>query len=300
MKSVGEVMAIGRNFEEAIQKAIRMLEIGKDGLVSNSSINSEKKEDIESIEQALLHPTDDILFSVVRALQIGMEIDRINSLSLIDPWFLFRIKSILDTECELKKAGFDKDTIRKAKTKGFSDKQIARCLGTDELKIRGFRKKFGIKPIIKQIDSLSAEWPARTNYLYMTYSGATDDIKIRSSDKGVVVLGAGPYRIGSSVEFDWGTVNMVWGLKENGISNVSIINCNPETVSTDYDISDRLYFEELTFERVMDIYEKEHPTGIVTCVGGQSANNLTPRLAEQGAIIIGTKSEDVDRAEEIG
>ena len=298
MKSVGEVMAIGRNFEESIQKAIRMLEIGKDGLVSNSPIYPERKEDIESIEQALLHPTDDILFTVVKALQMGMDIDRINALSSIDPWFLFRIKRILDMEAELKRAGFDKDIIRKAKTIGFSDKQIGRCLGTDDLKIRGFRKKFGIKPVIKQIDSLSAEWPARTNYLYMTYGGITDDIKIGSSDKGVIVLGAGPYRIGSSVEFDWGTVNMVWGLKENGISNVSVINCNPETVSTDYDISDRLYFEELTFERVMDIYEKENPTGVVTCVGGQTANNLTPSLAEHGASIIGTRSEDVDRAED--
>jgi carbamoyl-phosphate synthase large subunit len=161
------------------------------------------------------------------------------------------------------------------------------------------REKFGIKPVIKQIDTLAAEWPAKTNYLYMTYGGQTDDIEFKYGDKrSVLVLGAGPYRIGSSVEFDWGTVNMVWGLKENGVSEVSIINCNPETVSTDYDIPERLYFEELTFERVMDIYQKEQPSGTVTCVGGQTANNLTPHLAKAGVKIIGTSSNAVDTAED--
>jgi carbamoyl-phosphate synthase large subunit len=169
----------------------------------------------------------------------------------------------------------------------------------DELKLRTFRKRFGINPVVKQIDTLAAEWPAKTNYLYLTYGGQTDDIELgRKEEKSVAVIGAGPYRIGSSVEFDWGTVNMVWGLKENGIKEVSIINCNPETVSTDYDVPDRLYFEELTFERVMDIYEKENPIGIVTCVGGQTANNLTPKLARAGVNIIGTGSYDVDRAED--
>jgi carbamoyl-phosphate synthase large subunit len=161
------------------------------------------------------------------------------------------------------------------------------------------RKRFGIKPVVKQIDTLAAEWPAKTNYLYLTYGGQTDDIEVEHKDeKSAIVLGAGPYRIGSSVEFDWGTVNMVWGLKENGIREVSIINCNPETVSTDYDVPERLYFEELTFERVMDIYEKEKPKGIVTCVGGQTANNLAPKLALAGVHIIGTSSENVDRAED--
>jgi carbamoyl-phosphate synthase large subunit len=161
------------------------------------------------------------------------------------------------------------------------------------------RERFGIKPVIKQIDTLAAEWPAKTNYLYMTYGGLTDDIEFEHGyEKSVLVLGAGPYRIGSSVEFDWGTVNMVWGLKENGVSKVSIINCNPETVSTDYDIPERLYFEELTFERVMDIYQKEQPSGTVTCVGGQTANNLTPHLAKAGVKIIGTSSNAVDAAED--
>jgi carbamoyl-phosphate synthase large subunit len=168
----------------------------------------------------------------------------------------------------------------------------------DEITVRKLRKKFGIQPVIKQIDTLAAEWPAQTNYLYLTYGGDIDDIKIRKKDKNAIVLGAGPYRIGSSVEFDWGTVNMVRGLKENGINEVSIINCNPETVSTDFDISDRLYFEEITFERVMDIYEKENDAEIVTCVGGQTANNLTLKLAENGAKIIGTEAKDVDRAED--
>ena len=305
MKSVGEVMAIGRNFEEAIQKAIRMCEIGKDGLIANSDIlkcNPRDCEDnIESIEQALLHPNDEVIFSVIKAMSAGMTIKRINELSAIDPWFLTRIKKIFDMHNKLCKSTFDEDIIREAKKMGFSDKQIGRCLGLDELNIRDLRQKFGIKPIIKQIDTLAAEWPAKTNYLYMTYGGQTDDIQLtdnRHKAKSAIVLGGGPYRIGSSVEFDWGTVNMVAGLKENGIKEVSIINCNPETVSTDYDFCDRLYFEELTFERVMDIYEKENPTGIVTCVGGQTANNLAPKLSKYGVRIIGTKSEDVDRAED--
>jgi carbamoyl-phosphate synthase large subunit len=300
MKSVGEVMAIGTNFEEVIQKAIRMCEIGKDGLVANSDMHTTlKTEDIEAIEQALLHPTDDIMFTVVKAIRAGMTITAINQLSAIDPWFLARIKSIVDMEDKLQKSDFDDNIIREAKRIGFSDKQIGRCLDIDELKLRRLRERFGIKPVIKQIDTLAAEWPAKTNYLYMTYGGLTDDIEFEHRDKkSVLVLGAGPYRIGSSVEFDWGTVNMVWGLKENGVKEVSIINCNPETVSTDYDIPDRLYFEELTFERVMDIYQKEEPSGIVTCVGGQTSNNLTPNLAKAGVKIIGTSSNDVDTAED--
>ena len=299
MKSVGEVMAIGRNLEEVIQKAIRMCDIGMDGLVANLDNSvADLTQNTEALEQALLHPNDEIIFTIVRAIRAGMTIDRINQLSAIDPWFLIKIKNIVDMEEKLRNSNLDLDLIKKAKKIGFSDRQIGRCLGLDEFKCREIRQKFGIKPVVKQIDTLSAEWPAKTNYLYMTYGGEVDDILIENSKRSAIVLGAGPYRIGSSVEFDWGTVNMVWALKENGIKEVSIINCNPETVSTDYDVSNRLYFEELTFERVMDIYEKENPSGIVTCVGGQTANNLNPYLAKYGVNIIGTSSEDVDRAED--
>ena len=299
MKSVGEVMAIGRNLEEVIQKAIRMCDIGMDGLVANANNSvADLTQNSEALEQALLHPNDEIIFTIVRAIRAGMTIDRINQLSAIDPWFLIKIKNIVDMEEKLRNSNLDLDLIKKAKKIGYSDRQLGRCLGLDESKCREIRQKFGIKPVVKQIDTLSAEWPAKTNYLYMTYGGEVDDILIENSKSSAIVLGAGPYRIGSSVEFDWGTVNMVWALKKNGIKEVSIINCNPETVSTDYDVSDRLYFEELTFERVMDIYEKENPSGIVTCVGGQTANNLNPYLAKYGVNIIGTSSEDVDRAED--
>jgi carbamoyl-phosphate synthase large subunit len=297
MKSVGEVMAIGRTFEEVIQKAIRMCAIGKDGLVLN---NEEMKDlNIEEIEQALLHPSDKILFYIVEALKMGLSIERINQLSAIDPWFLQKINNIVKMEDQLKNSNtFDSKLLLKAKQQGFSDKQIGKSIGLDELKIRNLRKKMNIFPVVKQIDTLAAEWPAKTNYLYMTYGGSEDDIIIQSNRTNAIVLGAGPYRIGSSVEFDWGTVNMVWGLEKNGVKEVSVINCNPETVSTDYDICSRLYFEELTFERVMDIYEKEQPLGIVTCVGGQTANTLTPILAKNGASIIGTSSDNIDRAED--
>jgi carbamoyl-phosphate synthase large subunit len=305
MKSVGEVMAIGRSFEEVVQKAIRMCDMGKDGLVSNANNNSSPArapEDIERIEQALIHPNDEIIFAVVEAMKAGMTIERIYQLSAVDPWFLTKIKNIVDMEDRLRKSTIvDEDLIRNAKKMGFSDKQIARCQNLDEMQVRSFREKFGIKPVVKQIDTLAAEWPAKTNYLYLTYGGQTDDIKVEDNngkDSRMIVFGAGPYRIGSSVEFDWGTVNMVWGLKENGVKEISVINCNPETVSTDYDICDRLYFEELTLERVLDICEKEKPTGVVTCVGGQTANNLTPKLAKNAVNIIGTSSEDVDRAED--
>jgi carbamoyl-phosphate synthase large subunit len=305
MKSVGEVMAIGRSFEEVVQKAIRMCDMGKDGLVSNANNNSSPArapEDIERIEQALIHPNDEIIFAVVEAMKAGMTIERIYQLSAVDPWFLTKIKNIVDMEDRLRKSTIvDEDLIRNAKKMGFSDKQIARCQNLDEMQVRSFREKFGIKPVVKQIDTLAAEWPAKTNYLYLTYGGQADDIKVEDNngkDSRMIVLGAGPYRIGSSVEFDWGTVNMVWGLKENGVKEISVINCNPETVSTDYDICDRLYFEELTLERVLDICEKEKPTGVVTCVGGQTANNLTLKLAKNAVNIIGTSSEDVDRAED--
>jgi carbamoyl-phosphate synthase large subunit len=300
MKSVGEVMAIGRSFEEVVQKAIRMCDIGKDGLVANANSSSTPaQEDLERIEQALIHPNDEIIFAVVEAMKVGMSIERIYELSAIDPWFLVKIKNIVEVEAKLRKSSFDEGLIRTAKKMGFSDRQIARCQNLEEMQVRTFREKFGIIPVVKQIDTLAAEWPAKTNYLYLTYGGREDDVKVEAkAESRMVVLGAGPYRIGSSVEFDWGTVNMVWGLKENGVKEISVINCNPETVSTDYDICDRLYFEELTLERVLDICDKEHPTGIVTCVGGQTANNLTPKLAKKGIRIIGTSSEDVDRAED--
>ncbi|HKG31788.1 MAG TPA: carbamoyl-phosphate synthase (glutamine-hydrolyzing) large subunit, partial [Nitrososphaeraceae archaeon] len=299
MKSVGEIMAIGRNFEEVIQKAIRMCDIGMDGLVANADNETANwSEYTEALEQALLHPDDEIIFTVVKAIRAGMTIKRINQLSAIDPWFLTKIKNIVDIELKLRNSELDIDLIKEGKKIGFSDRQIGRCIGLDEFKCRELRQKFGIKPVVKQIDTLSAEWPAKTNYLYITYGGQEDDIVIEKSKESAIVLGAGPYRIGSSVEFDWGTVNMVWALKENGIKEVSIINCNPETVSTDYDVSNRLYFEELTFERVMDIYEKEKASGIVTCVGGQTANNLTPYLTKYGVKIIGTSSDGVDRAED--
>jgi carbamoyl-phosphate synthase large subunit len=298
MKSVGEVMAIGRTFEEVMQKAIRMCDMGKDGLVANAN-SPPAADDIERIEQALMHPNDEIIFAVVEAMKAGMSIERIYQLSFIDPWFLVKIKNIVDMEELLRKISFDENIVKKAKKLGFSDKQIARCQNLDEMQVRSFREKFGIRPAVKQIDTLAAEWPAKTNYLYMTYGGNEDDVKVEGDGKSrMIVLGAGPYRIGSSVEFDWGTVNMVWGLKENGTKEISVINCNPETVSTDYDICDRLYFEELTLERVLDICRKENPTGVVTCVGGQTANNLTPKLSKNGINIIGTSAEDVDRAED--
>src|SRR3712207_1666119 len=219
----------------------------------------------------------------------------------IDPWFLLKIKNIVDMEEEIrcKSNSFDEQLIKKAKKMGFSDKQLARCLNLEEMQVRNLRQKFNIRPVTKQIDTLAAEWPAKTNYLYLSYGGETDDVKVKDSNKSrMIVLGAGPYRIGSSVEFDWGTVNTVWALKENGIKEISVINCNPETVSTDYDICDRLYFEELTLERVLDICEKERPIGVVTSVGGQTANNLTPKLAKCGISIVGTSAENVDKAED--
>jgi carbamoyl-phosphate synthase large subunit len=302
MKSVGEVMAIGRTFEEVLQKAIRMCDIGKDGLVANTnSPPTPTPEDMERIEQALIHPNDEIIFHIVEAIKAGMSVERIYQLSFIDPWFLTKIKNIVEMEAQLRQATtFDENTIRRAKKLGFSDIQIARCQNLDEMQVRALRQKFGIRPAVKQIDTLAAEWPAKTNYLYVTYGGNEDDVKVEenSQTNRMIVLGAGPYRIGSSVEFDWGTVNMVWGLKDNGVKEISVINCNPETVSTDYDICDRLYFDELTLERVLDICEIEKPTGVVTCVGGQTANNLTLKLAKNGIKIIGTSAEDVDRAED--
>ena len=295
MKSVGEVMAIGRTFEESLQKSIRMLDIGNDGLVLNRANGKTYNE--EEIENKLSHHDDRILYYVAIALKMGISVERIYKLSTIDPWFIEKIKNIVEMESKLKDSELEAPLLWKAKKLGFSDKQIARAKDKTPDEVRDLRKKFGVLPSVKQIDTLAAEWPAVTNYLYLTYGGHSDDVEIPSDQKGIVVLGAGPYRIGSSVEFDWGTVNMVWGLQENGEKHVSVVNCNPETVSTDYDICTRLYFEELTQERILDIIEFENPKGIITCVGGQTANNLTPGLAQHGVNILGTSAHDVDRAE---
>ena len=296
MKSVGEVMAIGRTFEESFQKSIRMLDIGNDGLVLNRS--NGKKYTEEEIEYAISHHDDQILYNVAIALKMGISVERIYKLSTVDPWFIEKIQNIVNLESKLATSELDEPIMREAKKMGFSDKQIARSKGKSQDEIRDLRKKLGVIPSIKQIDTLAAEWPAVTNYLYLTYGGNSNDVEIPSDEHGIVVVGAGPYRIGSSVEFDWGTVNMVWGLQENGEKSVTVVNCNPETVSTDYDICTRLYFEELTQERLLDITEFEHPKGIVTCVGGQTANNLTPKLAQHGVNILGTSAHDVDRAED--
>ena len=296
MKSVGEVMAVGRSFEESLQKSIRMLDIGNDGLVLNR-VNG-KTYDEEQLEDHLSHPDDLILYYVAAAIKMGISVERIYKLSSINPWFIEKIKNIVEIESRLKQEEITTSLLWEAKKKGFSDKQIARAKNKSAEEIREIRKKAKVLPSVKQIDTLSAEWPAITNYLYLTYGGNQNDILINPDEKGVMVLGAGPYRIGSSVEFDWGTVNMVWGLQENGEKNVSVVNCNPETVSTDYDICNRLYFEELTLERILDIAEFENPKGIVTCVGGQTANNLTLGLAKNGINILGTAAHDVDRAED--
>lgn len=295
MKSVGEVMAVGRCFEESLQKSIRMIDIGNDGLVANR--NDSKLYDVEEIENRLQNPDDHILYYVAAALKQGISVERIHKLSAIDQWFIEKIQNIVDVEKKLTETKLDTKLLRDAKRFGFSDKQIGRLVGKDDLEIRKIRKEAKIIPVVKQIDTLAAEWPAKTNYLYLTYGGTTNDFEVESSQERIVVLGAGPYRIGSSVEFDWGTVNMVWGLQENGIKEVSVINCNPETVSTDYDICDRLYFEELTLERILDIADFEKPAGIVTAVGGQTANNLTPKLAKNGIKIVGTAYENIDKAE---
>jgi len=300
MKSVGEVMAIGRTFEEALQKAVRMLDIGKIGLVGNS--DEDEPEPIEVIKDCLMNPTDERLFKIVKAMKMGVSIEEIYRLSGIDPWFLYKIKNILNMEERLKKIKLsDKgaaEVIREAKRLGFSDAQIAKYLRVSEEDVRRFRKAHGIIPVVKQIDTLAAEWPAKTNYLYLTYNGDEDDISFDNEKRKVIVLGAGVFRIGSSVEFDWSCVNTVWALKKYGIDEAIVINYNPETVSTDYDISDKLYFEEITFERVLDIYEKENPLGVIVSVGGQIPNNIALKLSGAGVRILGTSSESIDAAED--
>jgi len=298
MKSVGEVMAIGRTFEEALQKAVRMLDIGKIGIVGDD----EEPEPLESILDALENPTDERLFKVAKALKMGVSVEKIYDLSGIDPWFLYKIRNIVEMEKKLRSLDLNDERapeiIREAKRLGFSDAQIARCLKIDEMEVRRIRKRFKIIPVVKQIDTLAAEWPAQTNYLYMTYSGDEDDIKFDSGKKKVIVLGAGVFRIGSSVEFDWSGVNTIWALKKRDVDEAIMVNYNPETVSTDYDISDKLYFEELTLERVLDIYEKERPFGVIVSVGGQIPNNLALKLSRAGVRLLGTSSRSIDLAED--
>ncbi|MBD3353850.1 MAG: carbamoyl-phosphate synthase (glutamine-hydrolyzing) large subunit [Candidatus Lokiarchaeota archaeon] len=317
MKSVGEVMAIGRNFEEVLQKAIRMLDVGLKGEVCNSK-NLLPEKTREEIEEELKHPTDRRIFYVADAIKMGVSIDEIYKLSWIDKWFLYKIENIVEIEDMLGQINLLTDdqiknkAIRYAKKFGFSDGQIAIAMNTDTVKIRNLRRRYSIVPVVKQIDTLAAEWPAATNYLYMTYGGTSDDLDFEKSHeyfkdptkKKIVVLGSGVYRIGASVEFDWGCVNMAWALKKQGVEEVIMINYNPETVSTDYDVSDKLYFEELSGERVMDILEKEKPFGTVVSVGGQIGNNLTQKFTKYREVfrklnleILGTEGRDINRAE---
>jgi carbamoyl-phosphate synthase large subunit len=300
MRSVGEVMSIGRCLEEALQKATRMLDIGKNGLVCNE--DDSEPESIEKIKDVLANPTDERLFKIVKALKMGISIEEIYRLSGVDPFFLYKIKNIIDMEAKLCALNLSDnsaaDMIKEAKRIGFSDQQIAFCQNTTESAVREFRKKANIIPSIKQIDTLAAEWPAKTNYLYLTYGGDEDDIELSNDKSKVIVLGAGVFRIGSSVEFDWCGVNTIWALKKNGIHEAIMVNYNPETVSTDYDVSDKLYFEELTTERILDIYEKENPLGLIASVGGQIPNNLALKLANSGVKLLGTSAENIDLAED--
>jgi len=300
MRSVGEVMAIGRCFEEALQKAVRMLDIGKIGLVCNPEDAEPESE--ERLRDEMAHPTDERLYKITKALRMGIPIMEIYRLSGVDPFFLYKIQNIVNMEDKLKALNLaDSDAvevIREAKRIGFSDEQIAVCQKTNAAAIRNFRKTANIIPAVKQIDTLAAEWPAKTNYLYLTYGGDEDDIELSSTTSKVIVLGAGVFRIGSSVEFDWCGVNTIWALKKNGIQEAIMVNYNPETVSTDYDVSDKLYFEELTTERILDIYEKENPLGVITSVGGQIPNNLAMKLSNAGVKLLGTTAEDVDLAED--
>ena len=300
MKSVGEVMAIGRCLEEALQKAARMLDIGKRGLVCND--DEKHVESCEILRDAIANPTDERLFKIIKALKNGISVEEIHRLSGIDNFFLHKLQNIINMEKRLRTTKLDhRETlplIREAKRIGFSDEQNAICLKTDELTMREMRKKAGIVPVVKQIDTLAAEWPAKTNYLYVTYGGDEDDINFKTNQSKVIVLGSGVFRIGSSVEFDWCCVNTIWALKKNGVKEAIMINCNPETVSTDYDMSDKLYFEELTRERILDIYEKESPLGVIASVGGQIPNNLALKLDSLGVKLLGTPAQSIDRAED--
>lgn len=303
MKSVGEVMAIGRNFEEAIQKGLRMIGQGMHGFVENKEL------EIADIDAALREPTDKRVFVISKAMHKGYTVGQIHELTKIDKWFLEKLKHIIDIDEELKTKNIntlDKALFRKAKVYGFTDFQIARAVGLEDelhnmhkamLLVRHCRKNLGIVPVVKQIDTLAAEYPARTNYLYVTYGGMASDIEPEHDGRSIVVLGSGAYRIGSSVEFDWCGVQALNTIRKEGWRSV-MINYNPETVSTDYDMCDRLYFDELTFERVMDIIELESPHGVIVSTGGQIPNNLAMKLAEQHVPLLGTKAEDIDGAED--
>jgi carbamoyl-phosphate synthase large subunit len=291
MKSVGEVMGIGRSFEEALQKAVRMLDLGIE-LTDREPV----AKDLEFLSDRLIKPTDQRLFHIACALRAGISVQEIGRLTKIDPWFLFKIENIVKFEGLLKDKVPTAEIMKKAKKLGFSDRRIGQLTGLDERKVRMTRIKMGIVPVVKQIDTLAAEWPARTNYLYMTYNGDTDDIEF-SAKKKAAILGSGCYRIGSSVEFDWCCVSMGLALKRD-MDEVIMINCNPETVSTDFDTLDKLYFEEITLERVLDIAEKEKLLGVVVSVGGQLPNNLAEKLQECGASILGTGVKNIARSED--
>ena len=303
MKSVGEVMAIGRNFEEAIQKGLRMIGQGMHGFVENKEL------EIEDIDAALREPTDKRVFVISKAMHKGYTVDQIHDLTKIDKWFLEKLQHIIDIDEAMKKCNIntlDKELLRTAKVYGFTDFQIARAVGLeDELKsmrkaslvVRSRRKNYGILPVVKQIDTLAAEYPAQTNYLYVTYAGVKSDITFENDKRSIIVLGSGAYRIGSSVEFDWCGVQALNTIRKEGYRSI-MINYNPETVSTDYDMCDRLYFDELTFERVMDIIDLETPYGVIVSTGGQIPNNLAMLLDEQHVPILGTKAQDIDNAED--
>ena len=300
MKSVGEVMSIGRTFEEAIQKGLRMIGQGMHGFVENKELK------IEDIDKALREPTDKRIFVISKAMRAGYTVDQIHSLTKIDNWFLHKLQNIMETSKELHTYNVLQTVpaalLHKAKRQGFSDFQIARAIGEDDmeqgvLKVRAHRKALDILPVVKQIDTLAAEYPAQTNYLYLTYSGTEDDVEYAGDNRSVIVLGSGAYRIGSSVEFDWCGVQALDTIRREGYRSV-MINYNPETVSTDYDVCDRLYFDELTFERVMDIIEKENPHGVIVSTGGQIPNNLALRLDSQGVHILGTSAASIDNAED--
>ena len=304
MKSVGEVMAIGRNFEEAIQKGLRMIGQGMHGFVENKEL------EIPDIDAALREPTDKRVFIISKAMHKDYTIDQIHELPKIDKWFLQKLKHIIDIDERMKAVGninnLDKQLLREAKVYGFTDFQIARAVGLENelqsmakagLVVRNLRKNYGILPVVKQIDTLAAEYPAQTNYLYVTYAGVASDINFENDKRSIIVLGSGAYRIGSSVEFDWCGVQALNTIRKEGYRSV-MINYNPETVSTDYDMCDRLYFDELTFERVMDIIEFENPHGVIVSTGGQIPNNLAMRLDAQNVPILGTTAKDIDNAED--
>lgn len=305
MKSVGEVMAIGRTFEEAIQKGLRMIGQGMHGFVENKELV------IEDIDKALREPTDKRIFVISKAMRAGYTVDQIHDLTKIDKWFLDKLMNIMQTSKELHEWGnnhtqlsqLPNELLYKAKRQGFSDFQVARAIGYEGdmedaiLDIRKHRKSVGIVPVVKQIDTLAAEYPAQTNYLYLTYSGVANDVHYLGDRKSIVVLGSGAYRIGSSVEFDWCGVQALNTIRKEGYRSV-MINYNPETVSTDYDMCDRLYFDELTFERVMDILDLENPHGVIVSTGGQIPNNLALRLDAQHIHILGTSAKSIDNAED--